>query len=77
MASHPPVSQRRHMPAVSRTPVFIPDAASRRIPPPRKRPNTYWRSREYLTAAEVESLMSMAKRLGRHGHRDATMIQLG
>ena len=76
MASHPPVSQRRHMPAVSRTPASIPDAASHRVPPPRKRPNTYWRSREYLTAAEVESLMSMAKRLGRHGHRDATMIQL-
>lgn len=76
MASHPPASPRRHGPAVSRTPASIPDAASHRVPPPRKRPNTYWRSREYLTAAEVESLTSMAKRLGRHGHRDATMIQL-
>jgi integrase len=76
MASHPPVSRRRHRPVESRPVASSPDAASRRVPPPRKRPNTYWRSREYLTPAEVERLLSIAKRLGRHGHRDATMIQL-
>ena len=33
------------------------------------------RPREYLTFEEVERLMEVAKsRLGRHGHRDATMI---
>jgi site-specific recombinase XerD len=76
MASHPPASQPRHARAMSRAPVSVPAAPSQRVSPPRKRPNTYWRSREYLTATEVESLISMAKRLGRHGHRDATMIQL-
>jgi integrase len=76
MARHQPASQRRRAPAVSSSPASVLDAASHRVPPPRKRPNTHWRSREYLTAAEVETLMDMAKRLGRHGHRDATMIQL-
>ncbi len=32
------------------------------------------RPREYLTPREVEELISAAKRRGRHGHRDATMI---
>jgi integrase len=76
MARHQPTSQRRRAPAVSRSPASVPDAASHRAPPPRKRSNMHWRSREYLMAAEVETLMDMAKRLGRHGHRDATMIQL-
>ena len=76
MTSHPPVSQRRRASTVARAPVSSPDTPSHRVPPPRKRPNTHWRSREYLTAAEVETLIGMAKRLGRHGHRDATMIQL-
>jgi site-specific recombinase XerD len=48
----------------------------RRVPPPRKRPNTHWRSRAYLTPAEVETLIRTARHLGRHGHRDATMMQL-
>jgi integrase len=34
------------------------------------------RPREYLTEKEVEHLMLTAKRRGRHGHRDATMILL-
>src|SRR5262249_4185595 len=32
------------------------------------------RTRNYLTAAEVETLMAAARRLTRYGHRDATMI---
>ena len=32
------------------------------------------RTREYLTAAEVETLMAEARKSSRHGHRDATMI---
>jgi len=76
MASHQPASQRRRAPTGARAPASVSDTTSRRIPPPRKRPNTHWRSREYLTAAEVETLIGMAKRLGRHRHRDATMIQL-
>jgi hypothetical protein len=42
---------------------------------PLRRPNAELRTREYLTAAEVESLIEAAKG-NRHGHRDATMILL-
>jgi type 1 fimbriae regulatory protein FimB/type 1 fimbriae regulatory protein FimE len=41
--------------------------------PPRKRPNTELRSREYLTNGEVEKLITAAGN-NRNGHRDATMI---
>ncbi len=40
-----------------------------------KRPcNAELRPREYLTGAEVDQLMMVAKTRGRYGHRDATMI---
>ena len=42
--------------------------------PPRRVPNSERRSREFLTPAEVERLINAAEKLGRHGHRDATMI---
>ena len=42
---------------------------------PLRRPNAELRTREYLTAAEVEALIEAAKG-NRHGHRDATMILL-
>ncbi|MEW8015083.1 MAG: tyrosine-type recombinase/integrase [Candidatus Sedimenticola endophacoides] len=42
--------------------------------PPRKPRNADVRSREYLTAAEVDKLMVAAGKLGRHGHRDRTLI---
>ena len=44
--------------------------------PPRKAPNATRRSREYLTPREVDLLIAAARRLGRHGHRDATMVLL-
>src|SRR5580704_4154059 len=37
-------------------------------------PNAELRTREYLTGAEVEKLIVEAKRSGRYGHRDATLI---
>jgi type 1 fimbriae regulatory protein FimB/type 1 fimbriae regulatory protein FimE len=40
----------------------------------RKPKNTDRRSREYLTPAEVERLMTSARHLGRHGDRDACLI---
>jgi type 1 fimbriae regulatory protein FimB/type 1 fimbriae regulatory protein FimE len=40
---------------------------------PVRPPNAELRTREYLTPAEVEKLIAAAK-LGRHGHRDATLI---
>ena len=42
--------------------------------PPRRRPNAEMRSREHLTEAEVEKLITAAGKVGRYGHRDATMI---
>jgi type 1 fimbriae regulatory protein FimE len=43
---------------------------------PRKPKNRDVRSREYLTDDEVSQIMKAAKNMGRHGHRDATMILL-
>src|SRR6516164_5950929 len=40
---------------------------------PRRPPNRTMRTREYLTEAEVERLMAVARK-NRWGHRDATMI---
>jgi type 1 fimbriae regulatory protein FimE len=44
--------------------------------PPRRVKNPERRSREYLTATEVEALMENARQVGRHGHRDMTLIML-
>ena len=44
--------------------------------PPLRRPNKDLRSREYLTAEEVDQLMTSAKSVGRHGHRDSTLIMV-
>jgi len=42
--------------------------------PPRKPRNADRRSREFLSPAEVEQLIGAAQGVGRHRHRDATMI---
>jgi dienelactone hydrolase len=39
--------------------------------------NSSVRTREYLTAAEVELLQAAARKFSRWAHRDATMILLG
>lgn len=44
--------------------------------PPLRVPNRQRRTREHLTPGEVEKLTAAAGRLGRHGHRDATLILL-
>jgi hypothetical protein len=44
--------------------------------PPRKPRNAERISREYLTPNEVERLLKAAERVGRYGHRDATMLLL-
>lgn len=43
---------------------------------PQRRKNTDYRSREYLTEDEIHRLSEAATRMGRHGHRDATLIML-
>ena len=44
------------------------------VGPPRKRPNAERRSREFLSPTEMDKLVQAAQGVGRHGHRDATMI---
>ena len=44
-----------------------------KVPPPRRK-NSEVRSREYLTSDEVDRLIKSARSIGRHGHRDATLI---
>jgi len=43
---------------------------------PTRRPNAELRTREYLTPEEIEALLKAARSIGRHGHRDAALIQL-
>ena len=45
--------------------------------PPRKQKNKDKRAREFLTEIEIDDIMKAARRLGRHGNRDATMILVG
>ena len=42
--------------------------------PPKKPTNAERRSREYLTPHEVEQVIAAARKVGRHPHRDATLI---
>jgi type 1 fimbriae regulatory protein FimB/type 1 fimbriae regulatory protein FimE len=42
--------------------------------PPAKPKNADVRPREYLTDKEVDRLMKAASKVGRHGHRDSTLI---
>ena len=43
-------------------------------PPPQRQPYRERRPREYLTDEEVDKLIAAARKRGRYGHRDATMI---
>jgi len=50
-----------------------PNILNGKVPPPRRK-NSEVRSREHLTPDEVEQLINAAKSVGRHRHRDATLI---
>ena len=52
-----------------------PNIENGRVPPPRKK-NADVRPREYLLPDEINRLLATAKTLGRHGHRDHTLILL-
>ena len=45
-----------------------------RTAPPQKTPNQDKRSREHLFPTEVKAMIAAAKKVGRHGLRDSTMI---
>jgi type 1 fimbriae regulatory protein FimE len=50
-----------------------PIAESGKVGPPRRKPNHKTRTREYLTPAEMETLLESAIS-GRYGHRDRTLL---
>lgn len=52
---------------------FSAKLSSHSLPPPKK---SSGREREYLHPSEVESLIAVAHKIGRHGIRDAAMILL-
>ena len=64
--------ERRITMAKSRLKLVTPDTENRTVMPIRQ-PNSAYRTREYLTDAEVARLQEAAKG-NRWGHRDATMI---
>ena len=45
-----------------------------KVAPPARKKNKDLRPREYLTGSEIELLRKAAKKAGRHGHRDSTLI---
>src|SRR5262245_57599874 len=53
-----------------------PNTENGKVQPPARVQNRDRRSREHLTPDEVDKLMAAAGGLGRHGHRDATLILL-
>ena len=59
--------------AFRRTNATTPNTVNGKVPPLRQR-NKAVRSREYLTQDEVDALMAAASRIGRHQHRDRTLI---
>ena len=53
-----------------------PSIVNGKVKPPRRTKNKARRSREHLTPEEVEKLIGAAGRIGRHSHRDATLVML-
>lgn len=51
-----------------------PTPENRKVAPPRRLSNRERRTREHLTPQEVDKLIRAASRVGRYGHRDATLI---
>ena len=58
--------------AFNPAPATTPKPVNRQMP--RRPTNADVRAREYLTPDEVDKLINAAKSIGRHSHRDATMI---
>jgi len=54
----------------------VPGMGHNRPPMPNRRANDALRPRKHLTETEIETLMKVAKRDARYGHRDATAILL-
>ena len=52
----------------------LPFSAKLKNLPPKKLKNETYRTREFLTEQEINQLRTAARRHGRHGHRDDTLI---
>ena len=61
----------------SKTTNNVPHSTNRRPHPPRRRKNIELRSREYLTPLEVAELTKAAGSVGRHRHRDKSLVLVG
>jgi type 1 fimbriae regulatory protein FimE len=57
-------------------PTGEPRVVNGKVTPPRRRKNIEDRTREYLTADEVEKVIAAARGSGRYGQRDATLVLL-
>jgi type 1 fimbriae regulatory protein FimB/type 1 fimbriae regulatory protein FimE len=64
-------------PVLSLVPKPMPTAENGKVSPPRRVANRERRMREHLTPQEIEKLIHAASRIGRYGHRDATLVLLG
>ena len=51
-----------------------PVSAKLKNSPPKKLKNETYRTRQFLTEQEINQLRTAARRHGRHGHRDDTLI---
>ena len=56
--------------------ITLPQSSKMGKLPPRRVANSERRSREYLTPKEVDAMVAAARNIGRHGHRDGTLILL-
>src|SRR5690348_13415228 len=72
-SSTPETEETAHIVEVSFNPSVTPFRESLNKPP-RKPLNSERRTREFLTPAEIEKIGEAAQGIGRHGHRDATLI---
>lgn len=54
---------------------ITPTIESRKVPPTPPKYKTV-REREYLTSSEINQVAKAAKSIGRHGHRDNTIIMI-
>ena len=64
--------RRRNRKPVARRSAATPDSPL----PPRRQSNASRRRREFLTPEEIERLLKACGQVGRHGHRDRTLVLL-
>jgi len=62
--------------ALTTLPSKAPNTLNGKVPPIRVK-NADLRSREHLTQKEIDQLLESARKTGRHGHRDSTLILVG